>query len=91
VKSTKGRLSIFFLPPYSPELNPDEWVWKSIKHDRVGRAIVRSVEELTDKIERAVDRLQATPELVRGFFRDRDLLYITSPVTELRSSRPVSA
>ncbi|MEV0591185.1 transposase [Nonomuraea cavernae] len=28
VKSTKGRLSIFFLPPYSPELNPDEWVWK---------------------------------------------------------------
>jgi len=22
-----GRLSIFFLPPYSPDLNPDEWVW----------------------------------------------------------------
>ncbi|MFI7134398.1 IS630 family transposase [Nonomuraea sp. NPDC050153] len=91
VKSTKGRLRIFFLPPYSPELNPDEWVWKSIKHDRVGRAIVRSVDELTDRIEQAVDRLQATPELVRSFFRDRDLLYITAPVTELRSSSPVSA
>ncbi|MEU7864540.1 hypothetical protein [Nonomuraea sp. NPDC049141] len=79
------------MPPYSPELNPDEWVWKNIKHDRVGRAVVRSVEELTDRIERAVDRLQATPEIVRSFFRDRDLLYITSPATELRSSSPVSA
>lgn len=28
VASTGGRLSLFFLPPYSPELNPDEWVWK---------------------------------------------------------------
>jgi transposase len=26
VASTGGRLTLFFLPPYSPELNPDEWV-----------------------------------------------------------------
>ncbi|MGH3914359.1 MAG: transposase [Pseudonocardiaceae bacterium] len=24
-----------FLPPYSPELNPDKWVWKNVKHDRI--------------------------------------------------------
>ncbi|MGH3934051.1 MAG: transposase [Pseudonocardiaceae bacterium] len=24
------RLSLFFLPPYAPELNPDEWVWKNL-------------------------------------------------------------
>jgi hypothetical protein len=29
VQGTEGRLSLYFLPPYSPELNPDEWVWKS--------------------------------------------------------------
>jgi transposase len=29
VASTDGRLSLFFLPLYSPELNPDEWVWKT--------------------------------------------------------------
>jgi hypothetical protein len=28
VASTDGRLKLFFLPGYSPELNPDEWVWK---------------------------------------------------------------
>jgi len=34
VASTAGRLTLFYLPPYSPELNPDEWVWKNVKHDR---------------------------------------------------------
>ena len=28
VESTEGRLRLFFLPGYSPELNPDEFVWK---------------------------------------------------------------
>lgn len=29
VASTEGGLRLFFLlPSYSPELNPDEWVWK---------------------------------------------------------------
>lgn len=31
VASTEGRLKLFFLPGYSPELNPDEWVWKHVK------------------------------------------------------------
>ena len=29
VTSTDGRLKLFLLPAYSPELNPDEWVWTS--------------------------------------------------------------
>ena len=31
VASTNGRLELFFLPPYSPELNPDELVWNHLK------------------------------------------------------------
>jgi transposase len=37
VASTAGRLKLYFLPGYSPELNPDEWVWKNVKHDRAGK------------------------------------------------------
>ena len=25
------RLKLFLLPAYSPELNPDEWVWNNVK------------------------------------------------------------
>jgi transposase len=33
VEDNTDRLKLFFLPPYSPELNPDEWVWK-VRHER---------------------------------------------------------
>jgi transposase len=77
VKSTKGRVKLFLLPPYSPELNPDEWVWKSVKNSHVGRMAARNLQELKDGIEKAVARLQDMPHLVRNIFHDPDLLYIT--------------
>lgn len=54
VASTDGRLKLFYLPPYSPELNPDEWVWKNVKHDRVGRTVARTRQELTDAAEETI-------------------------------------
>ena len=71
------RLRLFFLPPYSPELNPDEWVWKNVKHDRIGRTSVRSLDELKNVAESALRRLQKTPRIVRGFFADPSLAYIS--------------
>ena len=50
VASTEGRLRLFYLPPYSPELNPDEWVWKNVKHDHVGKIIARTRDELKDGV-----------------------------------------
>jgi transposase len=78
VADTGGRLSLFFLPPYSPELNPDEWVWKNIKHDNVGRLASRTKQEMRDGIDRAVRRLRETPSIILGFFRDPDLAYINA-------------
>ncbi len=76
--SANGRLRLFFLPGYAPELNPDEWVWKNIKHDRVGRAGVSSPEDLKAKALAALHRLQKLPHLVQSFFRDPNLRYITA-------------
>jgi transposase len=80
VKSTEGRLRLFFLPPYSPELNPDEWVWKSVKHDHVGRMAARSIGEMKGGITKAVEKLQSGPGRILGFFRDPDLAYISAAV-----------
>jgi transposase len=70
------RLKLFLLPPYSPELNPDEWVWKNVKHDRIGRTSVRSLGELKNAAESALRRLQKMPRIVLGFFADPKLAYI---------------
>jgi transposase len=76
--ATGGQLRLWFLPGYSPELNPDEWVWKHVKHDRIGRAGVISSEDLKAKALAALHRLQQLPHLVQGFFRDPNLRYITA-------------
>ena len=78
VASTQGRLRIFTLPGYSPELNPDEWVWKNVKADRVGRAGIASSDDLKAKAFSALRRLQRMPHVVRGFFADPNLRYITA-------------
>jgi transposase len=76
--STQGRLKLFFLPGYSPELNPDEWVWKNVKHDRIGKTGVISKQDLKSKAVGALRRLQKRPGLVRAFFADPHLRYITA-------------
>jgi transposase len=76
--STGGQLRLIFLPGYSPELNPDEWVWKNVKHDRIGKTGVASKEDLESKAIGALRRLQKRPSLVRAFFADPHLRYITA-------------
>jgi transposase len=78
IATTNGRLKLFVLPAYSPQLNPDEWVWKNIKHDRVGRTSAKTAEEFKANVVGALRRLQRMPHIVHAFFADPDLAYITA-------------
>lgn len=68
VQSTNGKLELHYIPPYSPQLNPDEQVWKNVK-ERVAKKLPRDKHELRSLLTQALERLQAMPEIVRGFFR----------------------
>ncbi len=76
VASTGGRIKLFHLPRYSPQLNPVAWAWQNVKNARRGRAGVSSVDDLQDKVLAALIGLATTPSIVRGFFRDPQLAYI---------------
>ncbi len=71
VASTHGRLELHFLPPYSPQLNPDEQVWKNVK-ERVAKQKPLDKINLRRLIQAALESLQTLPEIVRGFFRHPD-------------------
>lgn len=71
-----GMLRLYFLPPYSPDLNPDEWVWKNVKHDNLGRASAKSEGELMEFARAALKHLKEAPGKVRSFFADPALKYI---------------
>lgn len=63
VQDNADRLELFFLPPYSPELNPDELVWAHVK-TRVAKATVETKEELKSMVDRTLHRLQELPQIV---------------------------
>ena len=75
VRSTDGKLRLFFLPPYSPELNPDELVWRDVKAHTIGRHAIESHRHLRDLALSALRRLQKTPGKIRGFFRSPTTAY----------------
>ena len=61
------EITLFFLPPYSPELNPNERVWSQVKR-QVAKKPVNNRNELRQVILSALRSLQKLPEKVRGFF-----------------------
>ena len=78
IESTKGKLRIFILPPYSPELNPDELVWNNLKNHRIGRKTIAGPDDLKHKIISSLRSLQKMPQKIVGFFRENHVRYITS-------------
>ena len=71
VASTEGMLELHFLPLYSPQLNPDEQVWKKVK-ERVAKQKPVDKFSLRSLLNDALKRLQGLPEIIRGFFRHPD-------------------
>ena len=63
-----------FLPPYSPELNPDEQVWNYTKRE-VGKRVIRSKEEMEKVILSVMSTIQKNAQLIRSFFRMPDTEY----------------
>jgi transposase len=76
-KATNGKLKLFFLPGYAPELNPDELVWSYVKRTGTAKRPLASNESLQDRIEADLINLQNSPGLIRSFFKAPDVAYIT--------------
>lgn len=75
VKSISKKLEIFFLPPYSPELNPDELVWNHLKSHTVGRSTVIDKQDFKKQVRKSMKSLQKNPEKIRSFFGKDSLKY----------------
>ena len=75
VESLGGALRLFFLPPYSPDLNPDELVWSHLKTHTVGRTTTDSKQSFKRKVLSSMRALQNTPKKIAAFFQKPSLKY----------------
>jgi len=72
------QLELYYLPGYSPELNPDELVWNHVKNQTVGKMTITGPEQLREIVHFALRRLSKLPHIIRQFFQAPELLYIVS-------------
>jgi transposase len=75
IESLNGRLRLFYLPPYSPDRNPDELVWKHLKADTVGRMAITNKADFQSKVRASMRQLQNDPEKIRSFYQKPSLTY----------------
>ena len=59
------RLEVHPLPAYSPELNPEEWVWAHLKKHELASFAPHDLKELTRGVRRAIMRMRDRPKLLR--------------------------
>jgi len=74
-ESVKDRFRLFLLPPYSPELNPDERVWNDLKNNAVGRQSITSPGQLKGSIISHLRLVQKSPDRVRSYFQNETTRY----------------
>lgn len=75
IESFEGKLEVYFLPSYSPELNPTEQVWRSVKNHGVGRKSVFGPDQLKFAVISSLRRLQKIPKIVLSFFKHPECNY----------------
>ena len=76
IASFDGRLEVFLLPPYSPDLNPIEQLWHHTKGNSVGRRAVKSIGQLKRFVINKLRSLQKLPKMIASFFDHPDCTYI---------------
>jgi transposase len=74
----REQIQIFFLPPYSPELNPDELLNQDVKTNALGRVRPVNVQEMMGNVRSYLRITQARPRLVKNYFRESHVKYAAS-------------
>jgi transposase len=78
IRSQKGGIIAHYLPEYSPELNPDEQVWNSLKA-RLSRLFIATKAQLRAEVERVLSEIRSDRKLVTSFFRLATTKYAAVP------------
>jgi transposase len=71
----KKRFRLFFLPPYSPELNPDERVWNDLKNNAVGQQAITTPDQMHGAVISHLRFIQKSPHRVRSYFNNATTRY----------------
>lgn len=71
----KDDIELFFLPAYSPEKNPDEYLNCDLKQGMSARPSPKDIDRLRENVQDHMDMLNGAPERVMRYFRHPEIQY----------------
>jgi len=74
VDSHSMQIELFFLPAYSPQLNPDELVWNCLKGD-LGRKTVTGPDQMKSLATACLGSLKNSPAKIQSLFQEQHVRY----------------
>jgi transposase len=75
LESRGNRIRMFFLPSYSPDLNPDEMLNNDVKSNAVGRRRARDINDMMKDVRGYLKGTQKRPDIVRNYFKKDTVRY----------------
>ena len=75
LKDKTEKIEVFFLPPYAPELNPDEYLNSNLKHNIRSGIPARSQDDLIKKTRSFMKTIQKRPQHVSNYFKHPIISY----------------
>ncbi|MER5764628.1 transposase [Streptomyces sp. NPDC002082] len=58
-------LTVFQLPAYAPDLNPQEGIWSLVKRD-IGNLAAANLSQITRAVKQRLEQIRHQPDLVDG-------------------------
>lgn len=71
----KEAIELFYLPAYSPELNPDEYLNQDIKTNVIGKQRPKNKNEMTHNVKSFLRNKQMNPQNIMAYFREEHVRY----------------
>jgi len=75
LKSHTREIEVHYLPSYSPESNPDEYLNRDLKHQVSNRPPARNRDQLELQIASVMKGIQRSSEKVKSFFKNQNVRY----------------
>jgi transposase len=75
VEDHKDQIELFYLPAYSPEKNPDEYLNCDLKQGLSDKPAPKTIEKLKEQLENHMQLLQQNPQRVKKYFIHKDIKY----------------
>jgi len=75
VEKYSSRIQLFFLPPYSPEMNPQELVNQDIKSNAGNFKLMTSMQDLTINLRYYLTQIQFNSYKIQSYFQKDSVKY----------------